>query len=91
MYRTILKLLFLSGTSIALLSGCTGEEVKPNNATQTGAATGALAGAVIGYNTGHGGGANAAVGALIGAGLGGAIGNAVDQNNPEPIETGGWQ
>lgn len=91
MKRNILKLMLVSGTSIALLNGCTGSEVVPNNATQTGAATGAVAGAVIGYNTGSGGGKNAAVGALIGTALGAGIGSAVDSNNPEPVETGGWQ
>lgn len=91
MKRNVLKLILASTASIALLNGCTGQEVAPNNATQTGAATGAVAGAVIGYNTGHGGGKNAAVGALIGTALGAGVGYAVDSNNPEPVENGGWQ
>lgn len=91
MKRNVFKLILVSSTSIALLNGCTGSEVAPNNATQTGAATGAVAGAVIGYNTGHGGGKNAAVGALLGTALGAGIGHAVDSSNPEPVETGGWQ
>lgn len=91
MKRNVLKLILVSTTSIALLNGCTGQEVAPNNATQTGAATGAVAGAIIGYNTGHGGGKNAAVGALIGTALGAGAGYAIDSNNPEPVETGGWQ
>lgn len=91
MKRNILKCILISSASMALLNGCTGSEVAPNNATQTGAATGAVAGAVIGYNTGSGGGKNAAVGALIGSALGGGIGYAVDSSNPEPVETGGWQ
>ncbi len=80
----------LTGISLLLLTGCTGNEVVPNNATQTGVATGALAGAVIGYNSGHHRGTDAALGALAGAAVGGLIGNAVDENNPEPVETGGW-
>lgn len=91
MKRNILKCILISGTSIALLNGCTGSEVTPSNATQTGAATGAVAGAVIGYNTGSGGGKNAAVGALIGTALGAGIGSAVDNSNPDQVETGGWQ
>ncbi len=91
MKRNMLKYMLVSSTTILLMNGCTGQEVAPNNATQTGAATGALAGAVIGYNTGSGGGKNAAVGALIGTAVGGGIGYAVDSNNPEPVETGGWQ
>jgi uncharacterized protein YcfJ len=74
-----------------LIAGCTGNEVVPNNATQTGAVTGALAGAAIGYNTGHHHrGTNAAIGAALGAATGAAIGNMVDENNPEPVNTGGW-
>ncbi|UPT77540.1 YMGG-like glycine zipper-containing protein [Sulfurovum sp. XGS-02] len=91
MKRNILKFMLASTASMILLNGCTGSEVTPNNATQTGAATGAVAGAVIGYNTGSGGGKNAAVGALIGTALGAGIGSAVDSQNPEPVETGGWQ
>lgn len=91
MKKSILNMILISGTSIALLNGCTGSELAPNNATQTGAATGAVAGAVIGYNTGSGGGGNAAVGALIGTALGAGLGSAVDNSNPEPVETGGWQ
>ncbi|WP_373030711.1 YMGG-like glycine zipper-containing protein [Sulfurovum sp.] len=91
MKRSILNIILISSSSIALLTGCTGQEVAPNNATQTGAATGALAGAVIGYNTGSGGGGNAAVGALIGTAVGAGLGSAIDNSNPEPVETGGWQ
>ncbi len=80
----------MTGISLFLLTGCTGNEVVPNNATQTGIATGALAGSVIGYNSGHHRGRNAALGALAGAAVGGLIGNAVDENNPQPVETGGW-
>ena len=81
----------LTGIFLLLLTGCTGNEAVPNNATQTGVATGALAGSVIGYNAGHHHrGRNAALGALAGAAVGGLIGNAVDENNPQPAETGGW-
>lgn len=84
--------LFASTLCIALLSGCTGTEALPNNATQTGAVTGALAGSVIGYNTkGSNKGKRAAIGGLLGAAVGAGIGNVVDNNNPEPQETGGWQ
>ena len=91
MKKNILNIICASSASIALLTGCTGQEVAPSNATQTGAATGALAGAVIGYNSGSNSGANAAAGALIGAALGGAVGNAVDSQNQEPVPPGGWQ
>lgn len=91
MKRTIVKASALSIASIWILNGCTGTEAVPNNATQTGVATGAVAGAVIGYNTGHNRGTNAAIGAAAGALVGGAIGNAVDNQNPEPVEDGGWQ
>jgi uncharacterized protein YcfJ len=91
MNRTILKLLFLSATSLALLTGCTGSQVAPNNATQTGIATGALAGAAIGYGSGSHSGTNAVAGAAIGATLGGVIGNAVDSNNQSDVPPGGWQ
>jgi len=73
-----------------LFAGCTGNEVVPNNATQTGVATGALAGSVIGYNVGDHSGKDAALGALAGAAVGGLLGNAVDQSNPEPVNTSGW-
>ena len=74
-----------------LLNGCTGNELTPNNATQTGAVTGALAGAVIGYNTkGHHKGQRAVLGGIVGAAAGAAVGNAVDSNNPPPANTGGW-
>jgi len=91
MKKSILNIIFASSATIALLTGCTGQEIAPNNATQTGAATGALAGGVIGYNTGSGGGGNAAVGALIGTAIGAGLGSAVDNSNPEQVETGGWQ
>ena len=91
MKKNMLDMILISSTTIALLTGCTGQEAMPSNATQTGAATGALAGAVIGYNSGSHSGRNAVVGAALGALAGGAIGNAVDSNNPEPVETGGWE
>lgn len=91
MKKSIHKMLIASGAAIALLNGCTGQEVAPNNATQTGAAVGALTGAVIGYNSGSHSGTNAAVGAALGALAGGAVGSAVDSNNPEPVQSGGWQ
>jgi uncharacterized protein YcfJ len=83
--------IFLLLSAIIVLNACTGNELAPNNATQTGAVTGALAGSVIGYNTGHGGGTNAVIGGLLGAAVGAGIGNAVDSNNPPPQQTGGWQ
>lgn len=91
MRNNILYSLILSSATVALLSGCTGNELAPNNATQTGAVTGALAGSVIGYNTGHGGGTNAVIGGLLGAAVGAGIGNAVDDSNAQPAQTGGWQ
>ena len=91
MKKNMLKMIFASSATVALLAGCTGQEAMPSNATQTGAATGALAGAVIGYNSGSNSGTNAAVGAALGALAGGAIGSAVDSSNPEQVETGGWQ
>jgi uncharacterized protein YcfJ len=92
MKNNILKIFIASSATLALLTGCTGQEAAPSNATQTGAVTGALAGAVIGYNSGSHSGTNAAVGAALGALAGGAIGNAVDNNNePEYVEPGGWQ
>ena len=84
-------MLFTSTLIMALLSGCTGTEAMPSNATQTGAVTGALAGSVIGYNSGSHSGRNAAVGALIGTAVGAGLGSAVDNQNPEPQQTGGWQ
>jgi len=86
-----LKSLLTSSAMIALLNGCTGSEVTPNNATQTGAVTGALAGSAIGYNTGSHSGRNAVIGGLLGAAVGGGIGNAVDNNNQEQQPSGGWQ
>ncbi len=86
-----MTILFASTLIMALLSGCTGTEAMPSNATQTGAVTGALAGSVIGYNSGSHSGRNAAVGALIGTALGAGLGSAVDNQNPEPQQTGGWQ
>jgi uncharacterized protein YcfJ len=74
-----------------LFSACTGNELAPNNATQTGAVTGAIAGSIIGYNTGHGKGTNAVIGGLLGTALGAGIGNAVDKNNPSATQDGGWQ
>ena len=92
MKKNLYHVLFASGLSIALLNGCTGSEVLPNNATQTGAATGALAGAVLGYNTkGHNSGQRAIIGGLLGAAAGGAIGNTIDNQKPKPEQTGGWE
>jgi uncharacterized protein YcfJ len=91
MKKNILKMIIVSSATVALLTGCTGQEAMPSNATQTGAATGALAGAVIGYNSGSNSGTNAAVGAALGALAGGTIGSAVDSSNPEQVESGGWQ
>ena len=42
MKKSILNIILISSTSIALLNGCTGPEVSPNNATQTGAARGSM-------------------------------------------------
>lgn len=91
MKRITPKVLFASTLTFALLNGCTGSEVMPNNATQTGAVTGALAGSVIGYNSGSHRGRNAAVGALVGTALGAGIGSVVDDQNQVPAQTGGWQ
>jgi uncharacterized protein YcfJ len=91
MKKNMLDIILISSTTLALLTGCTGQEVAPNNATQTGAVAGALTGAVIGYNSGSHSGTNAAVGAALGALAGGAIGSAVDSQNPEQVESGGWQ
>ncbi len=86
-----ITILFASTVIMALLSACTGTEAIPSNATQTGAVTGALAGSVIGYNSGSHSGTNAVVGALIGTAVGAGLGSAVDNQNPEPQQTGGWQ
>jgi len=83
--------LLLSLVAATFFVACTGNEVMPNNATQTGAVTGALAGSVIGYNTGHGAGTNAIIGGLLGAAVGGGIGNAIDDSNAPAQQTGGWQ
>jgi len=92
MKKNFVGIILASTASIALLSGCTGQEAMPSNATQTGAVTGAVAGSVIGYNTkGHNKGERAVIGGLVGAAAGAAIGNAIDEQNPEPQETGGWQ
>lgn len=91
MKKNIIKAMIISTVGIAFLNGCTGSEAVPSNATQTGALTGALAGSVIGYNSGSHSGRNAAVGGLLGAAVGAGIGNAVDNQNPEPEQTGGWQ
>jgi len=85
------KELYLSFFAAILISGCTGSEVVPNNATQTGAVTGAIAGSVIGYNTkGHHRGQRAAIGAVAGAATGALIGNAIDSNTPPQEDTSGW-
>ncbi len=92
MKKNIIKVLVASSASIAILSGCTGTEAMPSNATQTGAVTGALAGSVIGYNTSNRNrGRNAVIGGLIGTTVGAGVGNAIDNQNPEPEQTGGWQ
>ncbi|WP_295420161.1 glycine zipper domain-containing protein [Sulfurovum sp.] len=91
MKKNIFKMLLAGSAGIALLSGC-GEPLMPNNATQTGAATGAVAGTVIGYNaSGHHRGRNAVIGGLLGTAVGAGVGSAIDNQNPEPQETGGWQ
>ncbi len=88
----IFNVLLVASASIMILNGCTGTEAVPSNATQTGAVTGALAGSVIGYNTkGHNKGQRAVIGGLLGAVVGGGVGNAIDSQNPEPVQTGGWQ
>jgi len=91
MKRSTRTTLFVSTLAIVLLNACTGTEAVPNNATQTGAVTGALAGSVIGYNSGSHRGTNAAVGALIGTAVGAGVGSVVDDQNPEPQQSGGWQ
>jgi hypothetical protein len=92
MGKTLLKGMLASIIGIAFLSGCTGSEVSPGNATQAGAATGALTGAVIGYNTkGHHKGTRMALGAALGAAIGGGAGYAIDENNPRQTDNGGWQ
>ncbi len=92
MKKNMLKIILVSTVSIVLLSGCTGTEAVPSNATQTGAVTGALAGSVIGYNTkGHHKGQRALVGGLLGAAVGAGVGSAIDSQNPEPVQTGGWE
>jgi uncharacterized protein YcfJ len=92
MKKNIVEIILASTASMALLSGCTGTEAAPSNATQTGAVTGAVAGAVIGYNTkGNDKGQRAVIGGLLGAAAGAAIGSAIDDQNPEPEQTGGWE
>ncbi len=91
MQQKNLTKLYMATVAMATLNACTGTEVMPSNATQTGAVTGALAGSVIGYNSGSNRGANAAVGALIGTALGAGIGSVVDDQNPPIQQTGGWQ
>ena len=92
MKKNMLKIILASSASAILLSGCTGTEAVPSNATQTGAVTGAIAGSVIGYNTkGHHKGQRAVVGGLLGAAVGAGVGSAIDNQNPEPVQTGGWE
>lgn len=91
MKKNIIKAIIISSIGIALLSGCTSSEAVPNNATQTGAVTGALAGSVIGYNTGSNSGRNAVIGGLLGTAVGAGLGHAIDSQNPEPVQTGGWE
>ncbi len=92
MKKNIVKAMIASSASIVILSGCTGTEAAPSNATQTGAATGAIAGSVIGYNTSsRNKGQRAVIGGLLGAAVGAGVGNAIDSQNPEPEQTGGWQ
>lgn len=92
MKSKMLQFFLISSAGIIILNGCTGSEVMPNNATQTGAVTGALAGSVIGYNTkGNNPGQRALVGGLLGAAVGAGVGNAIDGQNPEPVQTGGWE
>lgn len=92
MRKNIIYKLFLSFTAVLLFNGCTGNELTPNNATQTGAITGALTGAVIGYNTkGHHKGQRAVIGGILGAAIGTGAGNVMDNNHAQPTQTGGWQ
>ena len=92
MKKNIIKALVAASASIVMLSGCTGTEAMPSNATQTGAVTGALAGSVIGYNTkGNNRGQRALVGGLLGAAVGSGVGYAIDSQDPEPQQAGGWQ
>ena len=86
--QTIIPLLL---TSALFMNGCTGNEVLPNNATQTGVATGAIAGSVIGYNTkGNHPGQRAVIGAVVGAATGALIGNEIDKSNQSPVDSGDW-
>ncbi|MDD3592203.1 MAG: YMGG-like glycine zipper-containing protein [Sulfurovum sp.] len=92
MKKKIVKTSAFSVAAAVIVSGCTGTEAVPRNATQTGVATGTVAGAVIGYNaSGRHKGRNAVLGAAAGALAGGAIGNAVDNRDPEPVNDGGWE
>jgi len=80
--------------SIAMFSGCTNSGTpNPNSGAQTGAVVGALAGSTIGYNNSgrHSKGSTAVVGGLLGAAVGAGIGSVVDNSNPTPQNTGGWQ
>ena len=86
----LLSLLFLG--TMSLLNGCTSTQANPNSGAQTGAVVGALAGSAIGYNSSsHNRGARAVGGGLLGAAVGAGVGNAVDNSNPPPQQTGGWQ
>lgn len=92
MKSKLLQFCLISSAGMIILNGCTGSEIMPNNATQTGAVTGALAGSVIGYNTkGNNPGQRALVGGLLGAGVGAGVGYAIDSQNPEAEQTGGWE
>ena len=88
-----IKNVLLSTIVMILLSACTNNTANPNSGAQTGAVIGGLTGAAIGYNSSghHSRGGSAVVGGLLGAAVGAGIGNAVDNNNPPPQNTGGWQ
>jgi outer membrane lipoprotein SlyB len=90
---TSVKTILYATVAIAFLSACTNNTANPNSGAQTGAVVGGLAGAAIGYNNSghHSRGGSAVVGGLLGAAVGAGIGNAVDNNNPPPQNTGGWQ
>ncbi len=93
MNKINIKNLLISAITLAFLSACTNNTANPNSGAQTGAVIGGLTGAAIGYNNSgrHSRGGTAVVGGLLGAAVGAGIGNAVDNSNPPPQNTGGWQ
>jgi len=91
MKKNLILSVLILGT-IGLLNGCASNPSNPNSGAQTGAVVGGLTGAAVGYNTSnHNRGSRAVVGGLLGAAAGGAIGNSVDNSNPPPQQTSGWQ